>query len=41
MKSLVSILLMLACYGLMANEAAPLAEDDWYFRRNALLSLPK
>ncbi len=27
MKSLVSILLMLACYGLMANEAAPLAED--------------
>ncbi|MBT8622832.1 cytochrome c-type biogenesis protein [Polynucleobacter paneuropaeus] len=27
MKSLVSILLMLACYGLMANEAAPLAGD--------------
>jgi cytochrome c-type biogenesis protein CcmH len=27
MKSLVSILLMSACYGLMANEAAPLAED--------------
>jgi cytochrome c-type biogenesis protein CcmH len=27
MKFLVSILLMLACHGLMANEAAPLAED--------------
>jgi len=27
MKFLISILLMLACHGLMANEAAPLAED--------------